>query len=442
MSTSRPLSLHYFVYRVLTVRLLLMAIGICLITGITVYFTEQQNLSAMVAEETRIEVQRLVNRAAAMIKESGVEDRTAFRQALDERTVAPMARETGSYVYVCFYRPDDPVAEERRDSGYEHAREVSGFIRMHPRPIPEKNGLAEVITLGGRMHVYAVLPMFDLKQERIAFVQAVFAPSETTLQTIAQKLRRTVILTMLIVLATSGLLYPVILHLVNRLTLFSRNLLEANLDTLTLLASAIAKRDSDTDAHNFRVTLYAVRLAESLRLNTSELQALIKGAFLHDVGKIGVRDKILLKAGRLDAEEFSLMQEHVRHGMEIISGSEWLRDAAQVVESHHEKYDGSGYPQGKTGEAIPLLARIFAVADVFDALTSRRPYKEPFSCEAAFAILEQGRGTHFDPRVLDAFQLLAPQLYRSCVDSDAQQLRNDLRTVITRYFSEGLIVSY
>ncbi len=261
-------------------------------------------------------------------------------------------------------------------------------------------------------------------------------------QTIAQKLRRTVILTMLVVLASSGLLYPVILHLVNRLTLFSRNLLEANLDTLTLLASAIAKRDSDTDAHNFRVTFYAVRLAESLGLSTSELQALIKGAFLHDVGKIGVRDKILLKAGRLNAEEFSLMQEHVRHGMEIISGSDWLRDAAQVIESHHEKYDGSGYPMGKTGEAIPLLARIFAVADVFDALTSRRPYKEPFSCDAALAILEQGRRTHFDPRVLDAFQPLAPQLYRSCADSDAQQLRNDLRTVITRYFSEGLIVFY
>jgi putative nucleotidyltransferase with HDIG domain len=284
--------------------------------------------------------------------------------------------------------------------------------------------------------------MSNLQQERITYVQTVFAPSEQALKIISKKLRRTVIMTMLIVLATSALLYPVILHLVNRLTLFSRNLLEANLDALALLAGAIAKRDSDTDAHNFRVTLYAVRLAESLGLSITELQALIKGAFLHDVGKIGVRDKILLKAGRLNAEEFSLMQEHVRHGMEIICGSNWLRDAAQVVESHHEKFDGSGYPLGNTGEAIPLLARIFAVADVFDALTSRRPYKEPFPCDAALAILEQGRGSHFDPRVLDAFQPLAPQLLLSFQGSDSQQLRNDLRAVITHYFSEGLIVPY
>lgn len=442
MRTSRPLSLHYFVYRVLTARLLLMAIGICLAAGITVYVTEQQNLSDAVVEETQAEVQRLVVRSAAIIKESGTESRAAFRQALDERTSTPMAREKGNYVYVCFYRPDDPVAEERQDSSYEHAQEVLDFVHLHPRPVPEKNGTAEVVTLGGRMHVYVVVPMFDLKQERIAFVQAIFAPSEASLQAIAHKLRRTVILTMLIVLATSGLLYPVILHLVNRLTHFSRNLLEANLDTLTLLASAIAKRDSDTDAHNFRVTLYAVRLAESMKLSTTELQTLIKGAFLHDVGKIGVSDTILLKAGQLNTEEFSLMQEHVRHGMEIISGSDWLRDAAQVVASHHEKYDGSGYPLGKTGDTIPLLARIFAVVDVFDALTSRRPYKEPLSCEAAVAILEQGRGTHFDPRVLDTFQPLASQLYQACANSDSKQLRNDLRAVITRYFSEGLIVFY
>jgi HD-GYP domain-containing protein (c-di-GMP phosphodiesterase class II) len=419
-----------------------MAIGICLAAGITVYVTEQQNLSAAVVEETQSEIQRLVVRTVAIIKESGTESRAAFRRALDERTSVPMTREKGRYVYVCFYRPDDPIAEERQDGSYEHAREVLDFIRMHPRPVPEKNGTAEVITLGGRMHVYVVMPMFDLKQERIAFVQAIFAPSESTLQAIAHKLRRTVILAMLIVLATSGLLYPVILHLVNRLTVFSRNLLEANLDTLTLLASAIAKRDSDTDVHNFRVTLYAVRLAESMGLSTNELQTLIKGAFLHDVGKIGVRDTILLKAGQLNAEEFNLMQEHVRYGMEIISGSDWLRDAAQVVESHHEKYDGTGYPQGKAGETIPLLARIFAVVDVFDALTSRRPYKEPLSCEDAVAIIEQGRGTHFDPRVFDAFQPMAPQLYQACVNSDSQQLRNDLRTVITRYFSEGLIVLY
>jgi HD-GYP domain-containing protein (c-di-GMP phosphodiesterase class II) len=249
-------------------------------------------------------------------------------------------------------------------------------------------------------------------------------------------------LAILIVLATSGLLYPVILHLVRKLTVFSRDLLDANLEALSLLASTIAKRDSDTDVHNFRVTLYSVRLAEALQLPNSVIQTLIKGAFLHDVGKIGIRDTILLKPGGLDAEEFSLMKDHVQHGMDIISSSIWLSDAAQVVGSHHEKFDGSGYPQGTTGETIPLLARIFAIADVFDALTSKRPYKEPLSCEASIAVLQQGRCSHFDPIILDAFMVIAQDLYRTYAGRDDPGLRDELRAVITTYFSSGEMVLY
>jgi HD-GYP domain-containing protein (c-di-GMP phosphodiesterase class II) len=229
---------------------------------------------------------------------------------------------------------------------------------------------------------------------------------------------------------------------VGKLTFFSRNLLDANLAALSLLASAIAKRDSDTDVHNFRVTLYAVRLAESLHLANKEIQSLIKGAFLHDVGKIGIRDNILLKAGGLNEEEFTLMKDHVRHGVDIIQDSAWLSDGAPVVEGHHEKFDGSGYPRGLAGEAIPLLARIFAVGDVFDALTSRRPYKEPLAFEAAMLILREGRGRHFDPKIVEAFEVIAPELYRSWAIRDDQGLREELKTVITRYFSKGEILLY
>jgi HD-GYP domain-containing protein (c-di-GMP phosphodiesterase class II) len=246
----------------------------------------------------------------------------------------------------------------------------------------------------------------------------------------------------LIILTTSALLYPVIGQLVGRLSLSSRNLLDANLDTLSMLASTIAKRDSDTDIHNFRVTLYAVRLAEALRLPASEIQTLIKGAFLHDIGKIGIRDAILLKNGGLTEEEFSLMRGHVQHGIDILGDSDWFRDATVVVAAHHEKFDGSGYPQGIAGEEIPLLARIFAIVDVFDALTARRPYKEPMSCEAALTALQDGRGSHFDPRLVDVFQKIARDLYHACYERDDRELRNELKEVIERYFIRGEVVLY
>ena len=120
------------------------------------------------------------------------------------------------------------------------------------------------------------------------------------------------------------------------------------------------------------------------------IRILIKGAFLHDVGKIGIRDNILLKPGRLDEEEFEEMKRHVNHGLDIISKSAWLNEASAVVGSHHEKYEGNGYPAGLKGEAIPVLARIFAIADVFDALTSHRPYKKPLSYEETIDILMKG----------------------------------------------------
>jgi HD-GYP domain-containing protein (c-di-GMP phosphodiesterase class II) len=442
MANPRSISLHHFVYRILTIRLALMAAVVGFMTAGATYVVERQALSAMVAEETRSEVHMLVMRTQKLITEGVVDKQEAFRQALDERTAIRRGRETGSFVFVCFYNPGSPVVEERQDPGYDLTEEVARFVRSRPRPLLETGELAEIITPGNRMHVHVALPLLDPMQQKVGYVQAIFAPSEATLINIRHKLWRTIALSVLIVLVTSGLLYPVILHLVGKLTLFSRNLLEANLDALSLLASAIAKRDSDTDVHNFRVTLYSVRLAEALHLGNSEIQSLIKGAFLHDVGKIGIRDNILLKAGRLNEEEFGLMKDHVRHGMDIIRGSAWLSDAASVVEQHHERFDGSGYPLGTKGEAISLLARIFAVADVFDALTSRRPYKEPLSFEDAMSMLQQGRGGHFDPRVFDVFQGVAPALYRSYAGRDDQGLRDELKAVIARYFSEGEIVLY
>jgi HD-GYP domain-containing protein (c-di-GMP phosphodiesterase class II) len=200
------------------------------------------------------------------------------------------------------------------------------------------------------------------------------------------------------------------------------------------LGSAIAKRDSDTDTHNYRVTLYAVRLAEAMELNRDNIESLIVGAFLHDVGKIGIPDQILLKPGRLTAEEFEIMKHHVIFGGEIIQDSNWLKRARDVVLFHHEKFDGSGYPHGIYGKDIPLNARLFAVVDVFDALMSKRPYKEPLLVEEALKILRDGAGKHFDPDVAGTFEFIAPGLYGEIGQADKTYLQAALKTLINKYF--------
>jgi len=243
-----------------------------------------------------------------------------------------------------------------------------------------------------------------------------------------------VLLSVGIVLATTLLLYPVIARLVEKLRRAGHKLLDSNLESIAALGSAVAKKDSDTDAHNYRVTIYAARLGEAVGLDRRAMCALMKGAFLHDVGKIGIKDAILLKSGRLDDAEFAEMKKHVDHGMEIVRQSVWLKDAADVVGGHHEKFDGSGYPAGLRGEAIPVNARIFALADVFDALTSRRPYKAPMAYAAAMTILETGRGTHFDPRLLDVFSGMSKQLFDEFGNRDDARPREALRSLVDRHF--------
>ena len=161
------------------------------------------------------------------------------------------------------------------------------------------------------------------------------------------------------VLLTTAILYPVILRLTRRVADFSVRLLEANLETLETLGNAIARRDDDADAHNYRVTILSARIGEEVGLPPATMRALIKGAFLHDVGKIGIPDRILQKPGRLDPEEFDVMKTHVEQGHEIVSRSSWLQDALRVVLFDHEKVAGDGYPNGVAGEKIPVTARIF-----------------------------------------------------------------------------------
>jgi cyclic di-GMP phosphodiesterase len=173
--------------------------------------------------------------------------------------------------------------------------------------------------------------------------------------------------------------------------------------TLRALAAALEARDVETKGHSERVVGYCLRLGKQIGLNDRQLITLENGALLHDIGKIGVPDGILLKRGALTEEEWLHMRRHVEYGAQIIRGIDFLEGASEIVAQHHERYNGSGYPSRMEGDQICLGARIFAVADAVDAMTSDRPYRSARSFEDAADELIRCSGAHFDPLVVNAF---------------------------------------
>src|SRR5947207_3726453 len=173
--------------------------------------------------------------------------------------------------------------------------------------------------------------------------------------------------------------------------------------TLQALTAALEARDAETHGHSERVVTFSLRLGREYGLTSAEMKALEFGSLLHDIGKIGVPDAILRKPAKLTDEEWVLMREHPIHGQQILRGIQFLEGAARVVSQHHEKWDGSGYPLGAKGDEIDLCARIFAVADAFDAMTSDRVYRRGKSYEAAALELDEWAGKQFDAQVVRAF---------------------------------------
>ncbi len=200
-------------------------------------------------------------------------------------------------------------------------------------------------------------------------------------------------------------LFEALLERSDELSDYRMELKETQLEVISRLARAGEQHDDDTGKHTQRVAVTSALLAQELQLQQEQVDAIQKAAPLHDVGKIGVSDTILLKPGKLTEDEFRRMQMHCCLGAELLSGgrSEILQTAEIVAMSHHERWDGRGYPNALAGEAIPLEGRIVAVADVFDALTHERPYKHAWSVEDATAEIRRQSGRQFDPQVVDCF---------------------------------------
>lgn len=183
------------------------------------------------------------------------------------------------------------------------------------------------------------------------------------------------------------------------------DMLESTYDqTLASLTSALDARDRETEGHSVRVSHLAVKLGEALRYSHEQLKVLERGSLLHDIGKIGISDSILHKPGKLNEEEWKLMKLHPDIGAKIVEGIPFLENTIPLIRHHQERWDGTGYPEGLRGEEIPMLARMFAVIDAFDALTSNRPYRQKISTDEAMIYLREQAGILFDPKIVEAFE--------------------------------------
>jgi response regulator RpfG family c-di-GMP phosphodiesterase len=184
-------------------------------------------------------------------------------------------------------------------------------------------------------------------------------------------------------------------------------------DTLEALGAAIDLRDNETAGHSRRVCMISIRIARAMGWQNEQLRNLARGAYLHDIGKLGVPDSILLKPGPLTAEERQMMQRHAQIGFDIIKGIPFLASAAEIVLCHHERYDGSGYPRGLKAAEIPASARIFSVADTLDAMTSQRPYRQAASFEEAHEAIRVLSGAQCDPEAIGVFLAIPTDTWRT-----------------------------
>jgi len=206
--------------------------------------------------------------------------------------------------------------------------------------------------------------------------------------------------------------------------------------TLQAMILALDLRESETGYHSYRVTEYAITLGRHMNLSEPELSVLAKGALLHDIGKIGIPDQILLKPGKLTDEEWEVMRKHAEHGYGMLKKIEFLEESAEIVFAHHEHFDGTGYPNGLSGHDIPLGARIFSVIDAMDAMTNSRVYREEIPFEEAIERIKEASGTQFDPEIVDVFVKIEPSVWeeiKNNVDSSGSTFLKGLLFELSKY---------
>ncbi|MFA7280431.1 MAG: HD domain-containing phosphohydrolase [Sterolibacterium sp.] len=415
------------IHRTLLNRLLIGWIGVSLAVGGAVSYFGIEKIDDQLVELAIAESAKLTDASLSLINGDNA-DRAALKQLAEDFV-------RGQFVVVEIYNRERKRILEQVNS--QHGA-IEDHLKLHGHTFPLGDvPQYERFIVDKQTVLQVMVPLKDAKGSIAGYFEGVIIIDSETLSRLRQELAITLLIALCTVLLTTLVLYPVIMSLNRKVIKFTRDLLKGNIELMEVLGGAIAKRDSDTNIHNYRVSIYAVRLAEAAQVDTETIRNLIAGAFLHDVGKIGITDNILLKPGKLTEAEFAVMKTHVTLGMDILAKSNWLKTAHDVVEFHHEKFNGTGYMRGLKGEEIPVNARIFAIADVFDALTSKRPYKEAMPFEEALAILRRDSGSHFDPRLIVLFEGIAKSLYQEISTMEDATVEKLLQDLITNYFFAG-----
>lgn len=408
-------------HRLLGVWMVVAAILIGLLAGSVVYWVEARRVEETALQRAVQSVRHLESQAALLVM--GTAD--------DHGELSRLVGQGGIIGIRVFNAEKKSIYETWGDASPNLQLQV--WSHQHAWPSTGKSHRKWSDLQDERM-IQVVLPLVSQKGILIGYLETITRLDKGTLQSQTEQVRSSAITASITVLLTALLLYPLMLAMLRRSEGLTWQLLDSNLSLMRSLGNAIAKRDSDTDAHNYRVTFYAVSLAEAIRIPREEIADLVVGAFLHDIGKIGISDSILLKPGKLTDDEFEIMKAHVHLGIEIVADNHWLEGAATTILHHHERFNGNGYPDGLKGHAIPRVARIFAVADVFDALSSERPYKKAMPIDAALAIIQCESGQHFDPDMVSAFVQIVPHLYAELSGATEQALKTRMREMLERYF--------
>lgn len=415
------------IHRKLIVRLALVWLLLSAVIGTGIYFIELEKIDDFVVSLAEIESVKFIADEIKYFDDLTPEKIAILRQKSQEHL------QSGGFSIVEFYDKNKKQIVELSRNDTEKL-ELRLNLLKHDRLMAESVQY-EKFYIDDRLFVRVLTPLKMTDGRIVGYFEGAYLIEPRIMKDIRERVLFSLIQVVITVLISTIVLYPIIIAMNKGLIKYSIDLSSANMGMLEVLGNAVAKRDSDTNEHNYRVTIYAVRVAEAMNLKKDDIRALVKGAFLHDVGKIAISDNILLKPGKLTQEEFEIMKNHVLHGEEIIGSYAWLQDALKVVRNHHEKYDGTGYRNRLKGEAIPVTARIFAIVDVFDALTSKRPYKEPFSFEKSMQLINQERGEHFDPVILDLFNKLAMSIYDEIHQANEKYLRDSVREVTNKYFN-------
>lgn len=381
-----------------------------------IYFYESKKsdlaITSLVASETvDIDMTRL-------LVEEGAEEKQSY---LEQLAAEYMKR---NYVVVKLFDGNYRQIAKISNPQYQNIEQLlqDQSISM-PRGLPRHY---RKFSVADQVVVEALVSLPVIGNSQGGYYYAAFLLEPQVVQAIRERLRQSVTTVLLIVFITTVIMYPVIIGLHRALIRASMKILHGNFEIAAVLGKAIAKRDTNTSEHNYRVALYAIELAKVIGVKQQNMPGLILGAFLHDVGKIGIPDAILRKPEKLTTSEYEIMKSHVAIGKEIVATSEWLATASEVIENHHEKYDGTGYVRKLRGTDIPFNARLFAVVDVFDALTADRPYKKSVSVSEALMIIERSSGTHFDPDIAATFCRIATHLFAQVNPLTEPQLAKSL----------------